>query len=137
MTTTLSAVAGQIGRGTRAELTRVGGARSLLLYGLVPGAVLLPLAITLGVATVAERFASISSSIQVTSVTTTNSVYWVITFTVMIWAVVAAYAQATANAVRLASWPGICIPVDGRAWCRAGSPTAWAPRSAAPRWSPS
>ncbi|WP_168704735.1 ABC transporter permease [Gordonia paraffinivorans] len=97
MTTTLSAVAGQIGRGTRAELTRVSGARSILLYGLVPGAVLLPLAITLGVATVAERFASISSSIQVTSVTTTNSVYWVITFTVMIWAVVAAYAQATAE----------------------------------------
>lgn len=97
MTTTLSAVAGQIGRGTRAELTRVGGARSILLYGLVPGAVLLPLAITLGVATVAERFASISSTIQVTSVTTTNSVYWVITFTVMIWAVVAAYAQATAE----------------------------------------
>ncbi|WP_232716023.1 ABC transporter permease [Gordonia metallireducens] len=97
MTATLTAVAGQIGRGTRAELTRVGGARSILLYGLIPGAVLLPLVITLGVATVAERFASISGSIQVTSVTTTNSVYWVITFTVMIWAVVAAYAQATAE----------------------------------------
>ncbi|MDS1115464.1 ABC transporter permease [Gordonia westfalica] len=97
MITTLAAVAGQIRRGTRAELTRVGGARSILLYGLIPGAVLLPLVITLGVATVAERFASISGSIQVTSVTTTNSVYWVITFTVMIWAVVAAYAQATAE----------------------------------------
>ncbi|MEO9326587.1 ABC transporter permease [Gordonia aurantiaca] len=90
-------VTGQISRGTRAELTRVGGARSILLYGLIPGAVILPLAITLGVATVAERFASVSSDIQVTSVTTTNSVYWVITFTVMIWAVVAAYAQATAE----------------------------------------
>ncbi|MDH3047092.1 ABC transporter permease [Gordonia alkanivorans] len=97
MTTTLAGVAGQIRRGTRAELTRVGGARSILLYGLIPGAVLLPLVITLGVATVAERFASISGSIQVTSVTTTNSVYWVITFTVMIWAVVAAYAQTTAE----------------------------------------
>lgn len=97
MTTTLAAVVGQIRRGTRAELTRVGGARSILLYGLIPGAVLLPLVITFGVATVAERFASISGSIQVTSVTTTNSVYWVITFTVMIWAVVAAYAQATAE----------------------------------------
>ncbi len=97
MTTTLAGVAGQIRRGTCAELTRVGGARSILLYGLIPGAVLLPLVITLGVATVAERFASISGSIQVTSVTTTNSVYWVITFTVMIWAVVAAYAQATAE----------------------------------------
>ncbi|MDV6309851.1 hypothetical protein R4227_05835, partial [Gordonia amicalis] len=40
MTTTLAAVVGQIRRGTRAELTRVGGARSILLYGLIPGAVL-------------------------------------------------------------------------------------------------
>ena len=53
--------------------------------------------ITFGVATVAERFTSISGSIQVTSVTTTNSVYWVITFTVMAWVLVAAFAHATAE----------------------------------------
>ncbi|UCZ92572.1 ABC transporter permease [Gordonia sp. WA4-43] len=93
----MSAAAGQVRRAAIAELTRVGGARSVLWFGLIPGAVLLPLAITFGVATVAERFASISGSIQVTSVGTTNSVYWVITFTVMIWAVVAAFAHATAE----------------------------------------
>lgn len=93
----LSGIVGEIGRATAAEPTRVGGARSMLWFGLIPGAVLLPLAITFGIATVAERFASISGSIEVTSVTTTNSVYWVITFTVMVWAVVAAFAQTTAE----------------------------------------
>ena len=93
----LSTIIGEIGRATVAEPLRVGGARSMLWFGLLPGAIVLPLVITFGVATVAERFASISGSIQVTSVTTTNSVYWVITFTVMVWALVAAFAQATAE----------------------------------------
>ncbi|MFW0783234.1 ABC transporter permease [Gordonia sp. CPCC 206044] len=91
------AVIAQVWRGVRAETVRVGGVRSILLFAAVPGAVVLPLIVTLGVATVAERFASMPGSIQVTSVTTTNSVYWVITFTVMVWAVIAAYAQATAE----------------------------------------
>ncbi|UPW09955.1 ABC transporter permease [Gordonia terrae] len=93
----LSDIIREIGRAVVAEPVRVGGARSMLWFGLLPGAVVLPLVITFGVATVAERFASISGSIQVTSVTTTNSVYWVITFTVMVWAVVAAFAQTTAE----------------------------------------
>ena len=55
---------------------------------------ILPLIVTFGVAMVGERFATISSSISVGEVPTTNSVYWVITFTVITWAVIATYAQA-------------------------------------------
>ncbi|MCH5644012.1 ABC transporter permease [Gordonia sp. ABSL49_1] len=91
----LRCATGQLGRAVRAEITRSGGRRSILLFGAIPAAVLLPLIITLGVAMVSERFASISSTIQVTSVATTNSVYWVITFTVIAWAVIATFAQAT------------------------------------------
>ncbi|MDL9936939.1 ABC transporter permease [Gordonia sp. ABSL1-1] len=87
----------QFRRAILAELTRAGGRRSLLLLGAVPGAILLPLVVTVGIAIVAERFASISGSIQVTSVETTNSIYWVITFTATVFAVIAAYAQVTAE----------------------------------------
>ncbi|CAM3056557.1 ABC transporter permease [Skermania piniformis] len=109
----MNARRGQVRRGIRAESVRVGGARSVLSLGAVPGAILLPLVVTFGVATVAERFASISDRIQVTSVATGNSVYWVITFTVMGWAVVAAYAQATAERGAVADTVRYLYP---RAW---------------------
>ncbi len=103
----------QVGRAVRAEPVRVGGARSVLLVGAVPGTVLLPLLVTFGVAVVAERFASIPGSIRVTSVATTNSVYWVITFTVTGWAVIAAYAQAGAGRGALADLDRLLYP---RSW---------------------
>ena len=87
----------QFGRAVRAEIVRVGGPRSPLLYAALPGAIMLPLLVTFAVATVAERFAVLSDDIRVTSVGTENSVYWVITFTVMVWAVIAATAQASAT----------------------------------------
>lgn len=95
MTSTgIRCAAEQLIRAIRAESVRSGGRRSILLFGAVPGAVILPLIVTFGVAMVGERFATISSSISVGEVPTTNSVYWVITFTVITWAVIATYAQA-------------------------------------------
>lgn len=83
-------------RAVRAELVRSGGLRSPLVFAAVPVAVVLPLVITVGVAAVAERFASLPGEIQVTSVQTTNAVYWVIVFTVMGWALVATTTSADA-----------------------------------------
>lgn len=92
-----AAVIRQIWHGIRAEAIRVGGPRGLLIAAVLPGAIGLPLVVTFGVAVVAERFSTLSGSVQVTSVTTTNSVYWIITFTATVWMLVAAYAQATAD----------------------------------------
>ncbi|MCK0438703.1 ABC transporter permease [Gordonia alkaliphila] len=83
-------------RGVAAEAVRTGGLRSVLLLGAVPAGVLLPLLITAVIAYVAERIAGLDSSrISVSAATTSNSVYWIITFTVVVGALVAAYAQAT------------------------------------------
>lgn len=87
----------QVGRAIRAEFVRVGGRRGPLLFAALPAAVLAPLLVTFAIAAVAERFATMSASgIQVTSVQTTNSVYWVLTFTVIVWTIIAATAQASA-----------------------------------------
>ncbi|MFC0314320.1 ABC transporter permease [Gordonia phosphorivorans] len=87
----------QVRRGVRAEAIRTGGLRSVLLLGALPAGVLLPLLITTAIAYVAERIAGLDSSkISVSAATTSNSVYWIITFTVVVGALVAAYAQATA-----------------------------------------
>ncbi|WP_024802684.1 hypothetical protein [Nocardia sp. BMG51109] len=83
----------QIRRGVAAEWTRTSG-RSFLWTVAVPLAHGLPLLVTFGIAAVAERFATIPGQIQVTSSTTTNSVYWVITLSVSIMTVTAAYAHA-------------------------------------------
>ncbi|GAB17537.1 hypothetical protein GOEFS_035_00690 [Gordonia effusa NBRC 100432] len=85
-----------------AEAIRTGGSRSVVWLVGVPLAFATSITVTLAVAIVSERFATIGASssdattIQVTSVTTTNSAYWVITFAVTVGAVVATYAQASA-----------------------------------------
>ncbi|NMO00746.1 ABC transporter permease [Gordonia sp. TBRC 11910] len=85
-----------------AESIRTGGRRGVVWTIGVPAAVLSGLLITMAVAIVAEQFAAIGAasanpaSIQVTSATTPNAVYWIITFTVTIGAITAAYAQASA-----------------------------------------
>ena len=90
----LRIVAAQVFRGVAAEWTRTSG-RSFLWTVAVPLTYGLPLLVTFGIAAVAERFATIPGQIGVTSSTTTNSVYWVVTLSVSIMMVAAAYAQAT------------------------------------------
>ncbi|NLG46581.1 ABC transporter permease [Gordonia sp. (in: high G+C Gram-positive bacteria)] len=85
----------QLLRAVRAEGVRLGGRRGPLAFAALPGAVLAPLIVTFVIAAVAERFATMSASIQVTSVQTSNAVYWVLTFTVITWALIAATAQAS------------------------------------------
>lgn len=88
--------AGQVVRGARAEGVRVAGLRSFLVLGALPAGVLLPLVITLGIAAVAERISRLGSSeLSVSAATSSNSVYWIITFSVVVGALTAAYAQAT------------------------------------------
>ncbi|NDK92506.1 ABC transporter permease [Gordonia desulfuricans] len=85
----------QLWRAVDAEFIRAGGRRGAFVLAAVPGAIILPLAVTLVVALVSERFASLSSTISVTAVATTNSVFWVIEFTAIVWALIAAVAEAT------------------------------------------
>lgn len=92
-----SAAAAQTLRGVRAEHVRAGGLRSFLLLGAVPAGVVLPLLITFGIAFVAERISRLNSTeISVNAATSSNSVYWIITFTAVVGGLAAAYAQATA-----------------------------------------
>ncbi|MGW0036898.1 ABC transporter permease [Gordonia sp. NPDC003376] len=90
-----SVAAHQLWRAVDAEFIRSGGRRGAFVLAAVPGAIVLPLAVTLVVALVSERFASLSGTISVTAVATTNSVFWVIEFTAMVWALIAAVAEAT------------------------------------------
>lgn len=83
-----------IRRGVAAEWTRTTG-RSFLWTAAVPLTFVLPLVITFGIAAVAERLAALPGQSYVATVSTTNSVYWVITFSVSIMMVTAAYAHAT------------------------------------------
>lgn len=90
-----------IATGVRAEAVRTGGRRSTVWLVGIPLAVISGLLITIAVAVVAERFAAIGAAadptaIRVTSVATTNAVYWIITLTVTVGAVVATAAQASA-----------------------------------------
>ncbi|ALG85108.1 hypothetical protein [Gordonia phthalatica] len=104
----------QLTRAVRAEFVRVGGRRGPLLIAALPAAVVAPLLVTFGIAAVAERFATMSASgIQVTSVQTTNSVYWVLTFTVIVWAIIAATAQASSVRGPASDLERILFP---RAW---------------------
>ncbi|MFV8162762.1 ABC transporter permease [Mycobacterium sp. 134] len=77
----------------RAEAVRTGG-RGPLWSVLVPLAVILPAAITFLIAYVAERFARIPGQSYVQQVSTTNAAYWVITVTVVVTALAAAYGRA-------------------------------------------
>ncbi|WP_347956563.1 ABC transporter permease [Gordonia aichiensis] len=108
----MTAVA-QLWRAARAESVRLGGLRGPLVLAALPGAVLAPLAVTFAIAAVAERFATMSSGIRVTSVQTSNSVYWVLTFTVMVSAVIAAAAQASSARGAAADLERCLFP---RAW---------------------
>ncbi|TCJ97164.1 hypothetical protein [Nocardia alba] len=105
----------QIGRGVAAEWTRTGG-RSFLWTVAVPLTFGLSLLITFGIAAVAERFATMPGKIQVTSSTTANSVYWVITLSVAIMIVTAAYAHATQWHGRTGDLNAFLFP---RAWTAA------------------
>lgn len=90
MTALVSAVA--------TEATRIGGRRSPWWFVTVPLAVAIPLFITYAVAVISERFATIGlDSIQVGTAESNNSVYWVINLGVLILAVGAAHAHASAN----------------------------------------
>ncbi|NKY58303.1 hypothetical protein [Nocardia flavorosea] len=83
-----------IRRGVAAEWTRTTG-RSFLWTAAVPLTFLLPLSVTFGIAAVAERLADLPGQSYVATVSTTNSVYWVITLSVSVMAVTAAYAHAS------------------------------------------
>ncbi len=74
-------------------MTRTGG-RGPLWSVLMPAAVILPAAITFLIAYVAERFARIPGQTYIQQVSTTNAAYWVITVTVVLSALAAAYGQA-------------------------------------------
>ncbi|MFE3545756.1 ABC transporter permease [Nocardia sp. NPDC059177] len=104
-----------VGRALAAEWTRTGG-RSFLWLIAVPLTLALPLLITFGIATVAERFAAIPGQLQVTSVSTTNSVYWVITFATGIMMVTAAYAHASQSRGNLRDLNAFLFP---RLWTAA------------------
>lgn len=83
-----------IRRGIAAEWTRTTG-RSFLWTVAVPLTFALPLVVTFGIAAVAERLATVPGQSYVAAVSTTNSVYWVITLSVSVMMVTAAYAHAT------------------------------------------
>ncbi|WP_329413171.1 ABC transporter permease [Nocardia vinacea] len=83
-----------IRRGVAAEWTRTAG-RSFLWTVAVPLTFVLPLVVTFGIAAVAERLATLPGQSYVATVSTTNSVYWVITLSVSVMMVTTAYAHAT------------------------------------------
>ncbi len=83
-----------IRRGVAAEWTRTTG-RSFLWTVAVPLTFVLPLIVTFGIAVVAERLATLPGQRFVAPVSTANSVYWVMTFSVSVMMVTAAYAHAT------------------------------------------
>lgn len=82
-----------IRRGIAAEWTRTTG-RSFLWMVAVPLTFLLPLIVTFTIAAVAERLASLPGQSYLATVSTTNSVYWVITLSVSVMMVTTAYAHA-------------------------------------------
>ncbi|GAB4586025.1 ABC transporter permease [Nocardia sp. IFM 10818] len=81
-------------RGIAAEWTRTTG-RSFLWTVAVPLTFVLPLVVTFAIAAVAERLATLPGQRFVAPVSTVNSVYWVMTFSVSVMMVTAAYAHGT------------------------------------------
>ncbi|MFC9434791.1 ABC transporter permease [Nocardia sp. NPDC057030] len=104
-----------IRRGIAAEWTRTTG-RSFLWTAAVPLTFLLPLIVTFGIAAVAERLASVPGQSYVAAVSTTNSVYWVITLSVSVMMVTAAYAHATQWRGQTSDLNGFLFP---RSWTAA------------------
>ncbi|WP_245649776.1 ABC transporter permease [Nocardia shimofusensis] len=110
-----ASAATQLRRALTAERTRTGG-RGFLWAIAVPLAIALPLLITFGIAVVAEQFADSSGQFRVTSVSTANAVYWVITFTTSIMMVTAAYAHASQTRGTLRDLNAFLFP---RSWIAA------------------
>ncbi|MGV9411610.1 ABC transporter permease [Nocardia sp. NPDC003693] len=104
-------------RAVLAEWTRTSG-RGFLWTVAVPLTVVLPLVVTFGIATVAERFARIPGQVAVTSVSTTNAVYWVITFVTAIMMVTAAYAHGVQRRGDVRDLEAFLFP---RAWIAAAA----------------
>lgn len=105
----------------RAESVRLGGARGPLVRVAVPLGFALPLAVTFGVAAVAEHVQSAGGILQAQSVDTTNAAYWPIYLGSIVFAALGAWAQATAGSRALraaAPWSGL----DQLArWCFLGA----------------
>lgn len=104
--------AGAVLRSVRAETIRTGG-RSRLWTVLIPAAAAIPVAITFGIAFVAESFARIPGQISVLQVTTSNAAYWVITITVALVAVAGADGQAAESRYGVGEYVRLAT---GRAW---------------------
>ncbi len=98
-----------ISRSMRAERIRTGGL-SRLWTVLIPAAVMVPVAITFGIALVAESFARIPGQISVLQVSTSNAAYWVITITVTLVAVAAADGQSSESRCRRAEYVRLAFP---------------------------
>jgi len=106
-----------ISRSVRAERIRTGG-RSRLWTVLIPAAATVPLAITVGIALVAESFARIPGQISVLQVSTSNAAYWVITITITVTvtvtvtlvAVAAADGQSSESRYRSAEYVRLAFP---------------------------
>ncbi|MFE6857551.1 ABC transporter permease [Nocardia sp. NPDC057668] len=105
------------GRAIAAEWTRTSG-RGFLWSIAVPLTVGLPLLVTFAIAAVAERFARIPGQSAITSVSTTNAVYWVITFATAIMMVTAAYAHGVQRRGDVRDLEAFLFP---RAWVAAAA----------------
>lgn len=99
----------QVARSLRAESIRTAG-RSRLWSFLIPVAVGVPMAITLGIAVVAESFARIPGQLSVLQVSTSNAGYWVITITVTLIAVAAADGQSCESRYRSTEYVRLAFP---------------------------
>jgi len=95
-------------RSVHAEAVRSGGP-SRLWTVVVPAAVAVPLAVTFGIAAVAEAFARIPGQISVLAVTTSNAAYWVITITLTLVAVAGADGQAAESRYRTADFVRLAV----------------------------
>ncbi|WP_245905952.1 ABC transporter permease [Mycolicibacterium palauense] len=101
-----------VARGVRAEWIRAGG-RGRLWTVLVPAAILVPVAISFGIAVVAESFARIPGQLTVLAVSTANAGYWVITISVVLGAVAGADGQAAESRYHAGEHVRVAIP---RVW---------------------
>lgn len=98
-----------VARAMRAEGIRTGG-RSRLWTVILPAAVMAPLAVTFGIAWLAESFAAIPGQLSVLQVSTSNAGYWVISLTVILVAVAAADGQASESRYQNAQYVRLAIP---------------------------
>ncbi|MGU3649838.1 ABC transporter permease [Mycolicibacterium sp. A43C] len=93
----------------RAEGIHTGGG-SRLWTVLMPAAVLVPVAIAVVIALVAESFARIPGQLSILQVPTSNAAYWVITVTTVIVAVAAADGQTAENRYQTSEYVRLMLP---------------------------